>query len=308
MFGLPAERVDPSRSPSWTRPGSRWRGCSPAGGGVFTGEASSISSASGPALLEIALHLGLEVFTACTKDRLDPVPDNDYAGGAEGLKFVSADPGASAAWTRKRVIHASRLTMFDQFALQLVRAFGGRSNIVSLDACITRLRVQARGRHQGQRRTNLRPSAPPAYRRRERDPGDLRHTERQSQDRDAGYLKSAGPEADEIEEASPVKTSPPAGLQPRLRDPGGVQEGERLDRRARREDQHRSPGQCAETRLRVVVRDIGQVREEALRAAGIAAVVKLDGQILHLLAGLNADQYAAEMRGQLAGPVTGGLA
>ena len=29
----------------------------------------------------------------------------------------------------------------DQFALQLVRAFGGRSNIVSLDACITRLRV-----------------------------------------------------------------------------------------------------------------------------------------------------------------------
>src|SRR5205807_172676 len=30
----------------------------------------------------------------------------------------------------------------DQFALQLVRAFGGRSNIVSLDACITRLRVQ----------------------------------------------------------------------------------------------------------------------------------------------------------------------
>src|SRR4051812_28930616 len=30
----------------------------------------------------------------------------------------------------------------DQFALQLVRAFGGRSNIVSLDACITRLRIK----------------------------------------------------------------------------------------------------------------------------------------------------------------------
>ncbi len=121
-------------------------------------------------------------------------------------------------------------------------------------------------------------------------------------------LKSAGPEADEIEEASPVQTSQPAGLQPRLRDPeapekasahiaalGGKPNIVRLD-------------ECAETRLRVVVRDIGQVREEAVRAAGIAAVVKLDGQILHLLAGLNADQYAAEMRGQLAGPVTGGLA
>jgi PTS system glucose-specific IIC component len=57
-----------------------------------------------------------------------------------------------------------------------------------------------------------------------------------------------------------------------------------------------------------VVRDLGQVREDTLRAAGIAAVDQLDGQVLHLPAGLNADQYAAEMRGQLAGPVTGELA
>ena len=54
------------------------------------------------------------------------------------------------------------------------------------------------------------------------------------------------------------------------------------------------------------MRDGAHVREPALQAAGIAAVVKLDGrdghegQVLHLLAGLNADQYAAEMRGQLA--------
>jgi PTS system glucose-specific IIC component len=43
------------------------------------------------------------------------------------------------------------------------------------------------------------------------------------------------------------------------------------------------------------------VGESALRAEGIAAVVRLEGGVLHLLAGLNADQYAAEMRGQLAG-------
>jgi len=30
----------------------------------------------------------------------------------------------------------------DEFALQIVRALGGRSNIVNLDACITRLRVK----------------------------------------------------------------------------------------------------------------------------------------------------------------------
>ena len=41
-----------------------------------------------------------------------------------------------------------------------------------------------------------------------------------------------------------------------------------------------------------------------LRAAGIEAVIKLPGKTLHLLAGLNADQHAAEMRGQLAMPLT----
>src|SRR3954466_2526828 len=35
---------------------------------------------------------------------------------------------------------AARDVSGDQFALQLVRAFGGRTNLVSLDACITRLR------------------------------------------------------------------------------------------------------------------------------------------------------------------------
>ncbi len=55
------------------------------------------------------------------------------------------------------------------------------------------------------------------------------------------------------------------------------------------------------------LRDTRRVREKELRATGIA-VVKLDGQVFHLLAGLNADQYAAEMRGQFAGPVTSEVA
>ena len=202
----------------------------------------------------------------------------------------------------------ARAVSGDQFALQLVRAFGGRSNIVSLDACITRLRVQLADvtKASSDRLKALGAAGVVVV-------GDgmqaifgTRSENLKTEMQD--YLKSAGPEADEIEEASPVKTPAPAGLQPRLRDPdaprkasdwidalGGKTNIVRLD-------------DCAETRLRVVVRDAGQVREEALRAAGIAAVVKLDGQVLHLLAGLNADQYAAEMRGQLAGPVTGGLA
>jgi PTS system glucose-specific IIC component len=52
--------------------------------------------------------------------------------------------------------------------------------------------------------------------------------------------------------------------------------------------------------LRLVVRDEQRIDDKALANAGIAAVVRLPNQTCHLLAGLNADQYAAEMRGQLA--------
>ena len=58
---------------------------------------------------------------------------------------------------------------------------------------------------------------------------------------------------------------------------------------------------CAATRLRVIVRERTRIREAELESAGIAEIVNLDhGKTMHLLAGLNADQYAAEMRGQLA--------
>ena len=56
-------------------------------------------------------------------------------------------------------------------------------------------------------------------------------------------------------------------------------------------------------RLRIVLRGDGSVDERALRQAGIEAMVKLPDRTIHLLAGLNADQYAAEMRGQLAVPL-----
>jgi glucose PTS system EIICB or EIICBA component len=198
----------------------------------------------------------------------------------------------------------TRAASGDQFALQLVRAFGGRSNIVSLDACITRLRVKLADVTKASVDTLKALGASGVV-----VVGDgmqaifgTRSENLKTEMED--YLKSAGPEADEIEEASPVKAAP-AGLQPRLRDPdaprkanayivalGGKANIVRVDA-------------CAETRLRLVVHDAGRIHEAALRAEGIAAIVRVDSQTLHLLAGLNADQYAAEMRGQLAGSLTG---
>ena len=212
-------------------------------------------------------------------------------------RFNLLTPGREAEETAAA---EARAVSGDQFALQLVRAFGGRSNIVSLDACITRLRVTL---------ADVTKASPDKLKALGAAGvvmvGDgmqaIFGTRSENLKTDMeDYLKSAGPEADEIDEPSPVRTPPPAGLQPRLRDPdaarrasayiaalGGTANIVRVDA-------------CAETRLRLVVRDGHKVQEPALRAEGIAALVVVDNQTLHLLAGLNADQYAAEMRGLLA--------
>jgi PTS system glucose-specific IIC component len=202
---------------------------------------------------------------------------------------------------------AARAASTDQFALQLVRAFGGRSNIVSLDACITRLRVKLADVNKASPGTLKALGAAGVV-----VVGDgmqaifgTRSDNLKTEMQD--YLRTAGPEADQIEEPSPVKVAPPAGMEPRLRDPdaprrtsayvaalGGQANIVRVDA-------------CAQTRLRVVVRDETQVNEAALRAEGVAALVAVSGQTLHLLVGLNADQYAAEMRGQLAGSAAGAV-
>jgi PTS system glucose-specific IIC component len=212
-------------------------------------------------------------------------------------RFNLLTPGREVEEAAAAATHAAS---GDQFALQLVRAFGGRSNIVSLDACITRLRVTLADVSKASADTLKALGAAGVV-----VVGDgmqaifgTRSENLKTEVQD--YLKRAGPEADVIEEASPVKASAPAGMQPRLRDPdaprkasayiaalGGPANIVRVDA-------------CAETRLRLVVRDESRIHEPALHAEGIAAVVRVDGKTLHLLAGLNADQYAAEMRGQLA--------
>ncbi len=197
---------------------------------------------------------------------------------------------------------STRSATGDSFALELVRAFGGRSNIASLDACITRLRIKVVDVSKvgteklkalgaagvvvvgdgvqaifGTRSENLK-------------------TEMQE------YLKTAGPEADEVEAPSPIKAPAPAGLQSPLRDPDAARKAQAYIAALGGKANIVRVDACAETRLRLVVRDSNQIREDSLKTEGIAALVKLDGgKTLHLLAGLNADQYAAEMRGQLAG-------
>jgi PTS system glucose-specific IIC component len=197
---------------------------------------------------------------------------------------------------------AARNTSSDSFALQLVRAFGGRSNIASLDACITRLRVKLNDvtKANAEKLKALGAAGVVVV-------GDgvqaIFGTQSENLKTDMQeYLQTAGAEADQVEEISPVKAPPPppAGLAPPLRDPDAARKARAYILALGGKGNIVRVDACAETRLRLVVHDPAQVRESALKDEGIAAVAKVDGKVLHLLANLNADQYAAEMRGQLA--------
>ena len=212
-------------------------------------------------------------------------------------RFNLLTPGREVETEEQKI---ARSASGDNFALQLVRAFGGRSNIVSLDACITRLRVKL---------GDVTKASPEKLKALGAagvvvvgdgvqaifgTQSDNLKTEMQE------YLKSAGPEADEVEAPSPVNAQAPAGLAPPVRDPDAARKARAYIVALGGKANVVRVDACAETRLRLVVRDKAQVREAALESEGIAAVVMLDNGTLHLLVDLNADQYAAEMRSQLA--------
>jgi PTS system glucose-specific IIC component len=195
---------------------------------------------------------------------------------------------------------AARSASGDSFALQLVRAFGGRSNIASLDACITRLRVKLNDvtKASAEKLKALGAAGVVVV-------GDgvqaIFGTQSENLKTEMQeYLKTAGPEADQVDEPSPVKAPPPAGLKTPLRDPDAARKASAYISALGGKSNIVRVDACAQTRLRLVLRDRTQIQETALKEEGIAGIVRLDGQTLHLLAGLNADQYAAEMRGQLA--------
>ena len=121
---------------------------------------------------------------------------------------------------------AARSGSGDSFARQLVRAFGGRSNIVNLDACITRLRVKLADVSRVSATTLKALGAAGVV-----VVGDgvqaIFGTQSENLKTEMQeYLKTAGPEADEAESPSPVEAPAPAGLQPPLRDPDAARKAQ----------------------------------------------------------------------------------
>ncbi len=214
--------------------------------------------------------------------------------------FKLATPGRELEDETKKAAHSASS---GSFALQLVRAFGGRSNIESLDACITRLRVKLRDvtRVNADKLKALGAAGVVVV-------GDgvqaIFGTQSENLKTEVEeYLRNAGPEADEVEAPSPVRAPVEAGMISTLRDPDAASKAAAWIAALGSAGNIERVDHCAATRLRIVVRDDANLNEAALRDAGIDAVIKLPNKTLHLLAGLNADQYAAEMRAQLAAPL-----
>jgi PTS system glucose-specific IIC component len=193
-----------------------------------------------------------------------------------------------------------------EMAKELVLAFGGRSNIESLDACITRLRISVHdmGKVNVSRLKALGASGVLQVGNSAQaifgPKSDNLKTDM------IEYLKTAGPEAD-LTAAPPPEATMAAAAGTEM-SAAGIHFTPDPEARRKAEDMLIALGgrhnlqkvdAVALTRLRVEVENGDQVDEAALRQAGVEGILRLPGGKLHLIVGLNAEQYAQEMNGQL---------
>ncbi|MFV0436913.1 MAG: glucose-specific PTS transporter subunit IIBC [Desulfopila sp.] len=188
----------------------------------------------------------------------------------------------------------------NDFARQLVLAFGGRSNIADLDACITRLRVGVVDvTRADQNRLKALGAAGVVLVGNNMQAIFGTRSENLKTDMEE-YLRSAGDDAELSAADIPSVSYESRGIEPRLRDPEGPQKAQGYLAALGGVGNVAKVEAAAQTRLRVVVNERAAVMMEALQEAGVAGQVFIDATTLHLIVGLNADQYAAEMRAQMA--------
>ncbi|NLI78414.1 MAG: PTS glucose transporter subunit IIBC [Candidatus Riflebacteria bacterium] len=188
------------------------------------------------------------------------------------------------------------------FARQLVLGFGGKSNIKSLDACITRLRVELHdiGKANADRLKALGAAGVVVVGNGVQAIFGTRSDNLKTDMEE--YLQTAGADAElspaELPHAGP--SHPPSGLVAQETDPEAPARARAFIEALGGKANVRQVEAVALTRLRIEVADPAAVREEALRAAGVPALMRPRDGLLHLVVGLAADQYALEMKAVLA--------
>lgn len=190
-------------------------------------------------------------------------------------------------------------------AAELVKAFGGRSNIATLDACITRLRITVNDMSKVNK-AKLKALGASGVLEVGNSAQAIFGPKSENLKTDMmEYLKTAGSEAD-IVDTPTVETSPGNTLTDNgaarnvVRDPNAARRVQNLIQALGGAANIRNVEPVALTRLRLEVADDSAINQEALKAAGVQGIMQLPNHKLHLLVGLNADQYATEMKEQLA--------
>lgn len=193
-----------------------------------------------------------------------------------------------------------------RFSQQLVLAFGGRSNITELDACITRLRVGVVDINKAdQRKLKALGAAGVLLVGNNMQAIFGTRSENLKTDMEE-YLKTAGDEAELSGDGAAGAAYEPTGVPAvRLRDAMAPEKARGMIEGLGGRDNIVKVDAVAETRIRVQVKNSGVVDESVLTESGVSGVAMIGDGTLHLLAGLNADQYAAEIRGQLAAVPSG---
>jgi len=190
----------------------------------------------------------------------------------------------------------------DAMAQQLVLAFGGKSNIENIDACITRLRIEVKdiSKASGEKLkalgaagvvivgNNMQAIFGPK--------SENLMTDMQE------YMSRAGDEAElQNAESPPVVVEQKTIKEPtKSIDPQAAQKAASWIAALGGKENISKIEACAQTRLRVEFKNGGNIDENALKENGVAQIVRIDDRIIHLLVGLNADQYETQIRTLLA--------
>ncbi|AZN37332.1 PTS glucose transporter subunit IIBC [Iodobacter ciconiae] len=180
-------------------------------------------------------------------------------------------------------------------ARELVLAFGGRSNISGLDACITRLRISVKDISKVNQ-PKLKAMGAAGVMVVGNGIQAIFGTQSDNLKSDmVNYLKVAGPEADVV--TAPVQETAAAGVQATNTVVSGDVSGKAKQIQA-------ALGGVANiskleavagTRLRVELADVSRLDEAALKAAGVEGVMPQGDQVFHLIVGEQAVDLASAL-------------
>jgi glucose PTS system EIICB or EIICBA component len=189
----------------------------------------------------------------------------------------------------------------DEFSRLLVLAFGGRSNITALDACITRLRVSVADKSLASNEKLKALGASGVVSVGDNLQAIFGPRSENLKSAMEAYLQTAGDEAElseeEIEAIKHATSDSHEGTEVHVvTDPEAPKKAANWVRALGGSANLKEITPCAVTRVRVIVVNSDQIDKMKLQSEGVQAVMSLAHNTFHLIVGAASEQYAREMK------------